>query len=214
MPDILHFVIDFTTNIDKYIALIIAEYGLLIYLVFFLLVFCETGLVVTPFLPGDSLLFAAGAFAAAGSLYLPALFIIFSTAAVLGNMANYFIGRAIGEKACRSKKTRFINPEHIEKGRVFFDRHGGKAVVIGRFIPVIRTYVPFICGASKMDYPKYTAYNVAGSLLWVLLLSSAGFFFGNLPLIRDHFTAAIYIIIAVSLLPALTGLCRRKKNRG
>ena len=203
MIEILKMIIDFCLNIDKYLGALITSYGAFVYIILFLVVFCETGLVVTPFLPGDSLLFIAGTFAAQGSLNIFAVVAIFSLAAILGDAANYFIGKKIGQNIIRSGKSRFIKVSHIEKTQAFFDKHGGKTIIIARFMPIIRTFAPFVAGAGKMDYAKFFTYNVVGGLIWAFMLTLAGYFFGNISFIKGNLSEVIYIIIVLSIMPAI-----------
>jgi len=196
-------VIDFIVHFDRYLGEIISSYGALTYFLLFLIIFCETGLVVTPFLPGDSLLFVAGAFAASGALNVMLLFFLLSSAAIIGDAVNYSIGKALAQALTEKRKIRFIKQENIDKTALFFERHGGKTIVIARFIPIIRTFAPFVAGAGKMKYRRFLSYNAFGGLLWVGIFSFGGYFFGNLPFVRDHFSLIIIAIIIISVLPAL-----------
>jgi membrane-associated protein len=212
MIGIITTIVDFCLNIDKNLGFMIQNYGALIYIMLFLIVFCETGLVVIPFLPGDSLIFLAGTFAAKGDLNIFLVLLVFSTAAILGDSVNYAIGRQIGKGIYHSKKGQFIKPSHIERTQRFFDRHGGKTIIIARFMPIIRTFAPFVAGAGKMEYSKFILFNIVGGLLWVFGLSFAGFFFGTLPIVQQNLSAVIYGIIAISLLPAIiSGLRQNHK---
>lgn len=211
--------IDFFVHLDKHLGRIIADYGAWTYALLFVTIFCETGLVVTPFLPGDSLLFAAGALTAAGSLDGAArggtlnphvLFLLLSLAGILGNTANYTIGHYAGPKVF-SAKHRLLKREYLEKAHRFYERHGGKAVIIGRFLPIFRTFVPFVAGIGAMTYRRYTLFNVIGSVLWVALFVYTGYFFGNLPFIRRHFSLVILAVIAISLLPPVIEYVRRRR---
>ena len=213
MIELLSNAIDFFLNIDKNLGFIAHNYGALVYIFLFIVVFCETGLVVTPFLPGDSLIFISGAFAAKGDLNIFLILIIFSSAAILGDSANYFIGRKTGKSVYRSSTGRFVKPTHIEKTQMFFNRHGGKTIIIARFMPIVRTFAPFVAGAGKMDYTKFLTYNIIGGLLWVFLLSFAGFFFGNLPVVQQNLSAVIYGIIVVSLMPPVVTAIKSKINK-
>ena len=194
--------LDIILHLDVHLLEWVEAYGLWIYAILFAIIFSETGFVVTPFLPGDSLLFVAGAIAASGSgLNVHILAITLVIAAVLGNSVNYGIGRWLGGTFFRDRGSKWLNPAHLEKAHAFYERHGGKAVVISRFLPIVRTYVPFVAGMAAMSARSYTAYNVAGGLLWVGLLTYAGYFFGNIPWIRGNLTAIIIGIVVVSLLP-------------
>jgi len=189
-------------HLHQHVNQLAADLGPWLYIVIFAIIFAETGLVVTPFLPGDSLLFVAGAIAAAGGgLDVHVLAIVLMAAAVLGNSVNYAIGRWLGKTFFRDQGSKWLNPAHLDKAHAFYERHGGKAVVISRFLPIVRTYVPFVAGMAAMSAKTYTAYNVAGGFLWVGLLLYAGYFFGNIPWIKGNLTAIILGIIIVSLLP-------------
>lgn len=199
--ELLANLLDVVLHLDAHLAVWVEEYGLWIYPILFAVIFSETGLVVTPFLPGDSLLFVAGAVAAVGNLDAHLLVVSLILAAFLGNMANYAIGRTLGRTFFTDRGSRWLNPGHLEKAHRFYERHGGKAVVISRFLPIVRTYVPFVAGLGAMAPLRYTAYNLLGATLWVASLCYAGFFFGNIAFIRDHLTVIIVGIIAVSLAP-------------
>jgi membrane-associated protein len=193
--------LDVILHLDAHLLEWAEAYGLWIYAILFAIIFSETGFVVTPFLPGDSLLFVAGAVAANGALNVHLVFVLLALAAVLGNSVNYGIGRWLGRHFFTDRGSRWLNPAHLEKANAFYERHGGKAVVISRFLPIVRTYIPFVAGMAGMHARRYTAYNVAGGVLWVGLLTYAGFFFGNIPWIKGNLTAIIVAIIVVSLLP-------------
>jgi membrane-associated protein len=194
--------LDFILHIDVHLAQLIATYGLLTYAILFGIIFCETGLVFTPFLPGDSLLFAAGALAAIGSFNLAIILIVLATASVLGDTANYWIGHFFGQKLIDNPKIP-INQSHLNKTKSFFDKHGGKAIFLARFVPFVRTFAPFVSGIGKMQYSKFILFNILGGIAWVSLFTFAGFFFGNIPAVKHNFTLVIFAIIAVSLLPML-----------
>jgi len=195
-------VIDVILHLDVHLLEWVQAYGVWIYAILFAIIFSETGFVVTPFLPGDSLLFVAGAIAAAGGgLDVHVLAIVLMAAAVLGNSVNYAIGRWLGKTFFRDQGSKWLNPAHLDKAHAFYERHGGKAVVISRFLPIVRTYVPFVAGMAAMRARTYTAYNVAGGFLWVGSLLYAGYFFGNIPWIKGNLTAIIVGIVVVSLLP-------------
>ena len=193
--------LDIVLHLDAHLLKLVAEYGIWIYAILFAIIFSETGFVVTPFLPGDSLLFVAGAIAATGEMNVHLLFVLLSLAAVLGNSVNYGIGRWLGKHFFRDGGSRWLNPKHLEKAHEFYERHGGKAVVLSRFLPIVRTYVPFVAGMALMTPRQYTMYNVAGGVAWVGTLCYAGYFFGNIPWIRGNLTAIIVGIVIVSLLP-------------
>jgi len=200
MVEIVKGVIDFILHIDVHLAEIITQYGALTYAILFGIIFAETGFVVTPFLPGDSLLFAAGAFAALGSLNLWLLLLILMIAAVGGDTANYWIGHFFGEKIIKHPKVP-IKEEHIVQTEEFFKKHGGKTIILARFVPIVRTFAPFVAGIGKMHYGYFITYNVVGGFLWVLMFTLAGYFFGNIPAVQHNFTLVIIVIIIMSVLP-------------
>jgi membrane-associated protein len=208
---ILKGLLDFVLHLDKHLSPIIQEYGAWTYLLLFAIVFCETGLVVTPFLPGDSLLFAAGAFAANGSLSIWALIGALVAAAVLGDTANYWIGHFLGARLVASK--RLIKPEHIAKTHEFFEKYGGKTVIIARFVPIVRTFAPFVAGLGTMSYGRFMSYNLVGGAGWVLLCTLAGYSFGNLPFVQKNFSLVVLIIIVLSLLPVVWELWQARRGR-
>jgi membrane-associated protein len=198
--------IDLFLHLDAHLARLVVAYGPWIYALLFAIVFAETGLVVTPFLPGDSLLFAAGALAGTGALNIYVTVVLLLVAAVLGDAANYAVGRYFGHRVLEHEATatglhRYINREHLLRAHDFFERYGGKAVVLGRFMPIIRTFVPFVAGAVAMTYPRFAFYNVAGAVLWVGVCVGAGYAFGNIPVVQRNFSVVVLGIIAVSLLP-------------
>jgi membrane-associated protein len=203
----------FIIHIDTHLAALIAQYGLWTYLILFAIVFCETGLVVTPFLPGDSLLFAAGSFAALGSLDIWRLFAVLSAAAIAGDTLNYWIGNYIGPRVFQFEGNRFFNREHLLKTHAFFEKHGGKTIIIARFMPIIRTFAPFVAGVGAMSYWKFIAYNVIGGLLWVAMFCFGGYYFGNIPVVKRNFTVVIFVIIVISLLPMAVEYLRRKLKK-
>ena len=190
---------DFAVHLDQHLAAFIAQHGAWVYALLFLIVFCETGLVVTPFLPGDSLLFVAGALAAAGGMSLALVMTVLVVAALCGDNANYWIGRWAGTRLLAS----WINPSHLKRTHDFYERHGGKTIIIARFMPIVRTYVPFVAGLGAMPYGRYIAFCVAGAVLWVGSLCVAGFFFGNIPAVKQNLTAAILAIVLVSVAPGI-----------
>jgi membrane-associated protein len=198
--DLVKQLVDLFLHLDKHLAEILRDYGTWTYLILFLIVFCETGLVVTPFLPGDSLLFAAGTFAALGSLSPWVLFAALSAAAILGDTANYWIGKKIGPRAF-SGTVRFLKQEHLRKTEAFYERHGRKTIILARFVPIIRTFAPFVAGVGSMNYPVFLAYNVIGGVGWVALCVFSGYFFGNIPAVKRNFSLVILVIIAISMAP-------------
>jgi len=201
--DLIHWFVDFFLHLDQHLAEVIQQYGRTTYLILFLIVFLETGLVVTPILPGDSLLFAAGAFAALGHLRLWPLFFLLCVAAILGDTVNYAIGARIGPKVFSYSKSRFFNPDHLKKTHEFYEKYGGKTIIIARFVPIVRTFAPFVAGVGQMSYRQFIGYNVIGGVLWVSICVFAGYFFGNLPFVKKNFSVVILAIIVISLLPAV-----------
>ncbi|RZT75800.1 membrane-associated protein [Azospira oryzae] len=202
--------IDLVLHLDKHLAVLVQQYGPWIYAILFFIVFAETGFVVVPFLPGDSLLFVAGALAAIGDMALMPLMLSLSLAAVLGNSLNYVIGRWFGHRIL-AWNSRLLNRAALEKTHAFFEVHGGKTLVISRFLPLLRTFAPFVAGMGEMGYGRFTFFNVVGGVSWVVSLSLAGYWFGNLPLIKNNLSLVIVLIIAVSLLPAVIGYCKARK---
>ena len=196
------FLIDFILHLDVHLGQIISAYGSLTYALLFLIIFVETGLVVTPFLPGDSLLFAVGAFAALGSLNIFMLLVLLMAAAILGDTANYWIGHFFGEKLVANPRVP-IKKEHIERTQKFFDKHGGKTIILARFVPIVRTFAPFVAGIGKMHYGKFISFNIIGGIGWVLLVTVAGFFFGNIPMVKDNFSTVIIAIVLISIAPMI-----------
>jgi membrane-associated protein len=201
--DLIHWFIDIFLHLDKHLAVVIRDYGAFTYVLLFVIVFCETGLVVTPILPGDSLLFAAGTFAAIGNLNVWLLFFLLSAAAILGDTVNYWIGHGLGPKVFKYKKSRFFNPEHLQRTHLFFERYGGKTIIIARFVPIIRTFAPFVAGVGAMSYPKFLLYNVVGGLSWVAACVAAGYHFANVAVVRNNFSLVILAIVFISILPAI-----------
>lgn len=212
MQFVLKFV-DLFVHLDKHMGAVITTYGAWTYALLFLIIFCETGLVVTPFLPGDSLLFAAGAFAATGAFRIELLVPMLWGASVIGDNTNYWIGRLLGAKVLEQDKIRLVKREYLEKTQAFYDKHGGKAVILGKFFPIIRTFVPFVAGVGKMNYARFLLSNVGGGALWISLFTFGGFFFGNLPAVRHNFTFVIFGIIGISLLPAMIEFLRHRRGQ-
>jgi membrane-associated protein len=205
-------VIDMFLHLDKTLADIIAQYHTWVYLILFAVVFCETGFVATPFLPGDSLLFAAGSLAALPESVLEVgyVYAVLMAAAILGDSTNYWIGRFIGPKIFHQEKIWLLNKKHLDEAHAFYVRHGGKTIFIARFMPIIRTFAPFVAGIGKMSYAKFLAYSISGTICWVGTFVLGGFFFGNIPWVKNHFTAVIMAIIVVSLVPAVMGFIKQK----
>jgi len=205
--------IDFIIHLDQHLSYILESYGVWCYLLFFIIIFAETGLVVTPFLPGDSLLFALGTFAATGSLKAAWLFVVLSAAAVLGDSANYTIGKYFGLVILKQEGAWFLKKEHIERTHRFYEKYGAKTIVLARFVPIVRTFAPFIAGVGKMTYLRFFSYNVIGGILWVALFLFGGFFFGNIPVIKRNFTLTIFAIIIISILPAVIEVIKEKRRK-
>jgi membrane-associated protein len=201
--DLIHWFVDFFLHLDQHLAEVIQRYGTSTYALLFLIVFLETGLVVTPLLPGDSLLFAAGSFAGLGVLRLWPLFFLLSAAAILGDTVNYAIGARLGPKVFHYPKSRFFNPEHLKKTHTFYEKYGGKTIIIARFVPIVRTFAPFVAGIGEMSYARFLAYNVTGGILWVSVCLFSGYFFGNLPFVKKNFSMVVIVIVLISLLPAV-----------
>ncbi|MDQ3209532.1 MAG: DedA family protein [Gemmatimonadales bacterium] len=210
--DLLPRIIDLFLHLDTHLGQLISQYGTWTHLILFLIVFCETGLVVTPFLPGDSLLFAAGTFAALGALDLWLVVLLLIIAAIAGDTVNYWIGAYIGPRAFRGD-IRFLRKEYLDRTHAFYEKHGGKTIILARFVPIIRTFAPFVAGVGAMSYPKFIVYNVAGAVLWVGLFVLGGYFFGNIPVVRENFTLVILAIIAISVLPIAVEALRARRSR-
>ncbi|HEX5091997.1 MAG TPA: DedA family protein [Burkholderiales bacterium] len=205
---------DFAVHLDAHLAAFIAQHGAWVYALLFVIIFCETGLVVTPFLPGDSLLFVVGALAAAGGMDIGTVMALLVLAALCGDNTNYWIGRWAGPKVFRAQGSRWFDRRHLDRTHAFYERHGGKAIVIARFVPIVRTYVPFVAGIGRMPYARFLAYSVGGALLWVCALSLAGYWFGNIPAVKDNLAVVIVVIVAISVLPiALEFLKARLRAR-
>ena len=209
--EFLQHALDVFMHLDVHLAEIIERFGAGAYGILFLIVFCETGLVVTPLLPGDSLLFAAGSFAALGSFSLVPLMLLLMAAAILGDTVNYWIGARIGERAF-SGKVRFLKQAHLVRTQEFYQRHGGKTILLARFVPIVRTFAPFVAGVGRMNYPRFLAYNVGGAVLWVSLFTLAGYFFGNIPAVKSNFTLVILAIIGLSVLPIIVEIIRGRRR--
>lgn len=210
--------LDILLHVDRYLLEIVANYGIWVYPLLFLIIFAETGLVVTPFLPGDSLLFATGAIAAIGRLDVTLVIALLIVAAVIGDAVNYAVGRTAGARILLAVEKnprwrRWLNPAHVARAHEFFERHGGKAVVMARFVPIVRTFVPFVAGLAAMSYPSFAFYNVTGAIAWVVICVGSGYLFGNVPIVRDNFTLVALGIVAVSLLPILVEYLRHRRGR-
>lgn len=213
--DFIHFLVDFILHIDVHLAELVAQYGIWIYAILFLILFCETGLVVTPFLPGDSLLFVAGALAAlpGNDLNVHLMVTLLVIAAILGDAVNYTIGRLFGEKLFSNPNSKIFRRSYLDKTHAFFDRHGGKTIILARFVPIVRTFAPFVAGMGHMSYRHFALYNVTGALLWVLLFSYAGYLFGDLPIVQENLKLLIVGIIVVSILPGVIEVWRHRRQQ-
>ena len=209
--DILKHFLDLILHLDKHLDTLVQNYGPWVYAILFLIVFCETGLVVTPFLPGDSLLFTVGAIAARGSLDVYLIAGLLTIAAILGDTVNYWVGKLVGQQLI-ARYPKLFRPEHLQRTHEFFERYGGKTIIIARFVPIVRTFAPFVAGIGKMTYGRFMTFNVGGGLLWILLLVPAGYFFGNFEIVKKNFTLVIFGIIFLSILPAVTETIR-ERNR-
>jgi membrane-associated protein len=205
--------LDLILHLDVYLDLLVTNYGPWIYAILFLVIFCETGLVVMPFLPGDSLLFIAGAVAAGGGMDPVLLAGLLMLAAILGDSTNYVVGRTIGEKLFNNPRSKIFRRDHLLRTHDFYSRHGGKTVTLARFLPIIRTFAPFVAGVGRMYYPRFLAFSVLGSILWVGSLVTLGFFFGNVPFIKQNLTLLVLAIILLSLLPMVFGVIRSRVGR-
>jgi membrane-associated protein len=202
--------IDIMLHLDKHLAMLVAQYGAWVYAILFIIVFCETGLVVTPFLPGDSLLFVAGAVAASGGMDIGVLIVLLIVAAVLGDAVNYAVGSWFGPKVFRWESSRFFNRTAFDRTHAFYEKHGGKTIIIARFMPLIRTFAPFVAGVAQMTYARFAMFNITGAVIWVVSLSLAGYWFGNLPWVKENLTLVILAIIAISLAPLVVAWLRAK----
>ena len=205
-------IIKFVLHVNDYLKLIIDWFGPYTYLILFTIIFCETGLVVTPFLPGDSLLFAVGALAGGGFLNIWAAYLLLLAAAILGDSSNYWLGRHFGPKVFSKESSRFFNPAYLEKTRQFYAKHGKKATIIARFVPIIRTFAPFVAGVGKMHYGTFLLYSIGGGFAWVTLFTWLGYFFGGIPFVKKNFELAVVLIILVSVVPILVEFIRHKKE--
>jgi len=202
--------LDFFIHLDKHLHLIIQQYGFWTYLILFLIIFCETGLVVTPILPGDSLLFAAGAFAAGGSLHPEWLFLLLSLAAVAGDTVNYAIGAFVGPKVFSQEKSRFFKKEYLDRTHHFYEKYGMKTIILARFVPIVRTFAPFVAGIGRMTYWRFLSYNIVGGIAWIAIFVYGGYFFGNLPFVSQNFTLIILAIIILSILPGVIEILHQR----
>ncbi|HWQ76432.1 MAG TPA: DedA family protein [Syntrophomonas sp.] len=210
--NIVLYLLDFVIHLDEHLIYLINNYGLLVYAIIFLIIFCETGLVVTPFLPGDSLIFVLGALGASGQINMLIICLMLMAAAILGNMVNYQIGHYIGPKIFEKDSGRFFKKEYLIRTHTFFEKHGGKTIIIARFMPIVRTFAPFVAGIGAMEYSRFTVFNLIGCVAWVLTFLAGGYLFGNVPGVQDNFTLVILGIIVVSLVPAAVISWREKRK--
>ncbi len=210
--DLLARIFDFVLHIDVHLDQLIRSYGAWTHLILFAIVFCETGLVVTPILPGDSLLFAVGTFSARGSLDLTLALVLLTVAAILGDTVNYWIGHLVGPKVFHRDDVRFLNRKHLERTHQFYEKYGGKTIIIARFVPIVRTFAPFVAGVGAMSYGRFLLYNVVGGVLWIFLFVLGGYFFGNIPIVRRNFTLVILAIIVLSIMPAVFEYLRHRRQ--
>lgn len=211
--ELIKYLIDFILHLDKHLVELVAQYGIWTYAILFLIIFCETGLVVTPFLPGDSLIFAVGALAAKEALNLYWVSGLMIVAAILGDTLNYWIGYKIGPKIFASDKSRWLNRQHLDRTHQFYEKYGGKTIIIARFMPIIRTFAPFVAGIGRMSYGRFIVYNIAGGILWIVLFIVAGYLFGNIPIVKRNFTLVIFGIIIVSVLPGVIEYLRARRRQ-
>lgn len=205
------FIIDFILHIDQHLTELAAQYGVWIYGILFLIIFCETGLVVMPLLPGDSLLFAAGSIAAIGKMNIHLMVVLLIIAAILGDAVNFMVGKFFGEKLFANPNSKIFKQSHLQKTQQFYAKHGGKTIILARFIPIVRTFAPFVAGMGHMTYHHFLAYNVIGGVLWVTLFSYLGYFFGNLPIVKDNLSLVLVAIIVLSILPGIVEIIRHKR---
>ena len=203
---------DLVVHLDRHLAAFVAQHGIWVYALLFAIVFCETGLVVTPFLPGDSLLFVTGALAAAGGMDIAVVIAVLVSAALCGDNVNYWIGRWIGPRVFHYKESRWFNPKHLERARAFYERHGGKTIIIARFVPIVRTYVPFVAGIGAMPYLRFLSFSIVGALVWVISLCTLGYFFGNLPVVKNNLTLVILGIVLLSISPGIIAWLKHRRT--
>lgn len=210
--ELIKYLIDFILHLDKHLVELVAQYGTWTYAILFLIIFCETGLVVTPFLPGDSLIFAVGALAAKDALNLYLVSVLMIVAAIIGDTLNYWIGYKIGPRIFSSEVSRWLNRQHLERTHQFYEKYGGKTIIIARFMPIIRTFAPFVAGIGRMSYGRFLVYNVAGGIVWIVIFIAAGYLFGNIPIVKRNFTLVIFGIIFISILPGLIEYLRARRQ--
>lgn len=210
--ELLQSAVDYFVHLDEHLGDLVREYGGWTYTILFLIIFCETGLVITPFLPGDSLLFAVGAIAGTGALNVTALIFLLIAAAILGDSVNYWIGSVVGTRMFK-ENARILKLDYLRRTEVFFEKYGGKTIVIARFVPIVRTYAPFVAGAARMRYRRFLTYNVVGAVVWIILFVMGGYLFGGIPVVQDNFTLVIIMVIVLSLLPPLIEYLKTRKER-
>ena len=206
-------VIDFVLHLDVHLSELIQTYGLWTYFILFVVIFCETGLVVTPFLPGDSLIFAAGTFAARGDMKVGLLFVLLAAAAILGDTVNYWVGKIIGPKVFQKENSRIFKKRYLAQTHEFYEKYGAETIIIARFVPIVRTFAPFVAGIGRMTYGKFLSYNVIGGIAWVALFTFGGYFFGNIPFVKKNFSLVIIAIILISLVPVLYEFLKHRKKK-
>lgn len=210
--ELIKYLVDFILHLDRHLVSLVAQYGVWTYAILFLIIFCETGLVITPFLPGDSLIFAVGALSAKGVLSFSVVTVLMIVAAILGDTLNYWIGYRIGPRVFTSESSRWLNRQHLDRTHQFYEKYGGKTIIIARFMPIIRTFAPFVAGIGRMSYGKFLLYNVVGGVLWIVLFMVAGYLFGNIPIVRRNFTLVIFGIIIVSVMPGVIEYLRVRRQ--
>ena len=210
--ELLKHLLDLILHLDKHLVELVNQYQSWTYGILFLIIFCETGLVVTPFLPGDSLLFAIGALASKGQLNVFLVVVLLSVAAILGDTVNYWIGKVVGPKVFSSESSRWLNRKHLERTHEFYEKYGGKTIIFARFMPIIRTFAPFVAGIGKMSYGKFLLYNIVGGIVWITGFTYAGYFFGEIPIVKRNFTLVILVIILISVMPAIFEFWRARRE--
>jgi len=210
--ELIEKLIDLVLHLDQHLVELVTQYGSWTYGILFLIIFCETGLVVTPFLPGDSLLFAVGALAATGALDVSSVVILLTAAAIIGDNVNYWIGYTIGPRVFQGESSRFFNRKHLERTHRFYEKYGGKTVILARFIPIVRTFAPFVAGIGRMTYGRFLLYDVPGGVAWIAIFVYAGYFFGNIPIVKRNFTLVVFAIVFISLLPAVIEYVQHRRR--
>jgi len=211
--DIIQKILDIALHLDKYLSAIIQQYGIWTYAILFVVIFVETGFVVMPFLPGDSLLFAAGTFAALKALKVGWLILLLSAAAIIGDTVNYWVGHHVGPKVFCKEEARFFKKEYLDRTHAFYEKHGGKTIIIARFVPIIRSFAPFVAGIGRMSYGRFLAFNVVGGVGWVVLLVGAGYFFGTIPVVQENYSIAVLAIIAISTVPIAVEYLKHRRRK-